>query len=303
MSSPLSLDALRVLDAIDTKGSFASAAESLYKVPSALTYTMSRLEDDLDVKLFDRGGQRAVLTQAGLLVLEQGREILKATLRLEEAVKQLSTGWESSLVLAKDTVISEDVLLHIIGEFTELGQQVSLSILDESLGGGWDALHSARADIAIGVTKDLPKGEYHLKRIGEIEFVFVISSTHPLSKSAADNTIISSETLLKYPSIVVADTSVTLAQRSSGIFDSRQVIRVRSMQSKIKAQTLGLGVGFIPKHLITSELESGELLIRQTQVARPNQTIYMAWKKDAQGNALNWFIDRLSQADWGLDSN
>ena len=303
MSSPLSLDALRVLDAIDTKGSFSSAAESLYRVPSALTYTMKRLEDELDIKLFDRTGQRAVLTQAGQMVLEQGREILAATLRLEEAVRQLSTGWESSLVLAKDTVLSEDVLLNIIGEFTELGKQVSLSILDESLGGGWDALHSGRADIAVGVSKDLPKGEYQLTKIGEIEFVFVIAAGHPLANLSTAGSIISNETLLEYPSIVVADTSVTLAQRSSGIFNSRQVIRVPSMQSKIKAQTLGLGIGFIPKHMITDELQTGRLLIRKTQVSRPNQSLYMAWKKNAQGNALTWFIDKLSRADWGLSES
>lgn len=300
MPSPLSLDALKVLDAIDTKGSFSLAAESLFKVPSALTYTMKRLEDELGIKLFDRSGQRAVLTEAGQMVLTQGREILKATVRLEEAVKQLATGWESSLVLAKDTVLPESVLFNIIGEFTELGKQVSISILDESLGGGWDALHTGRADIAIGVGKDLPKGEYNLHSIGDIEFVFAISAAHPLARSTESDCVISNETLLHYPSIVVADTSVTLAQRSSGIFDSRQVIRVPSMQSKINAQKLGLGIGFIPKHLIGDEIVSGALLVRQTQVPRPKQTLYLAWKKQAEAKGVNWFVDKLSQANWGL---
>ena len=49
MNSPITLDALRALDAIDRKGSFASAAESLFKVPSALTYTIKKLEEDLSV--------------------------------------------------------------------------------------------------------------------------------------------------------------------------------------------------------------------------------------------------------------
>ena len=37
MSHAISLEALRALDAIDRKGSFAAAAEALYKVPSALS--------------------------------------------------------------------------------------------------------------------------------------------------------------------------------------------------------------------------------------------------------------------------
>ena len=42
----LSLDALAVLDAIDRRGSFAAAAVELDRVPSAITYTVRRLEED-----------------------------------------------------------------------------------------------------------------------------------------------------------------------------------------------------------------------------------------------------------------
>src|SRR5450756_1507445 len=61
----LTLDALQVMDAIERKGSFAAAAAELHRVPSALTYTVQKLEQDLDVLLFDRGGHRARLTPAG----------------------------------------------------------------------------------------------------------------------------------------------------------------------------------------------------------------------------------------------
>ncbi|WP_076410768.1 LysR family transcriptional regulator [Shewanella sp. UCD-KL12] len=296
MSSLITLDALKVLDAIETKGSFSSAAESLYKVPSALTYTMKRLESDLKVKLFDRSGQRAVLTPAGRLVLSQGREILAAAIQLEEAVHQLSTGWEPKLVIAKDTVLSELPLLKEVGVFTRLGKQVAVSILDESLGGGWDALHSGRADIAVGVVEDRPKGEYQLQSIGIMEFVFAIAPDHPL----AANRLITNEDLLRYPSVVVADTSVTLAERSSGIFESRQVIRVQSMASKIKAQELGVGVGFLPKHMIAAELESESLVVRQTERERHPQPLCIAWRRNEEGKALRWFVERLAQRDWGL---
>ena len=38
MVSPITLDALRVLDAIERKNSFAGAAEELFRVPSAPTH-------------------------------------------------------------------------------------------------------------------------------------------------------------------------------------------------------------------------------------------------------------------------
>ena len=52
----LTFDALIVLDAIDRGGSFSAAAEALHRVPSAITYTVQKLEDDLGVQLFDRSG-------------------------------------------------------------------------------------------------------------------------------------------------------------------------------------------------------------------------------------------------------
>src|SRR3569832_470051 len=61
----LTLESLRILDAIDRKGSFAAAALALDRVPSALTYTVRKLEEDLDVLLIDRRGHRAKLTLAG----------------------------------------------------------------------------------------------------------------------------------------------------------------------------------------------------------------------------------------------
>jgi DNA-binding transcriptional LysR family regulator len=75
---PLTLDALETLDTIARKGSFAAAAAALGKVPSALTYTVRKLEDELDVLLFDRRGSRARLTPAGQELVDEGRHLLRA---------------------------------------------------------------------------------------------------------------------------------------------------------------------------------------------------------------------------------
>ncbi|MDF2912800.1 MAG: LysR family transcriptional regulator [Pantoea agglomerans] len=42
----LTLESLRVMDAIDRRGSFAAAADELGRVPSALSYTMQKLEEE-----------------------------------------------------------------------------------------------------------------------------------------------------------------------------------------------------------------------------------------------------------------
>lgn len=291
----ITLDALRVLDAINSKGSFAAAAEALYKVPSALTYTMQKLESDLGIPLFDRSKQRARLTPAGLLVLEQGREILLAASRLEEAVKQLDSGWETHLCIARDTVIPESPLLELVKEFIALDKNVEVSILEEALGGGWDALHTERADIVIGASGELPKGLFEVRSIGEIEFIFAVAPTHPLATVDAP---VDGTQIRDYPLIVVADSSQTLPGRSSGVFDNKQLIRVNSMAAKINAQRLGIGVGFIPRHMAQPYLASGELVEKACAVPRPSQPLYVAWPKESNGKALKWFSQAICQVKW-----
>ena len=88
----LTLESLLILDMIDRKGSFAAAAVALDRVPSALTYSVRKLEDDLDVLLFDRRGHRAQLTPAGLQLLQEGRHLLLAANDLEQRVKRTATG-------------------------------------------------------------------------------------------------------------------------------------------------------------------------------------------------------------------
>ena len=295
MNPVISLDALKVLDAIDKKGSFAAAAESLFRVPSALTYTVQKLEQDLGSRLFERKGTRAELTDVGLLVLTQGREILAAAARLEDAVRQLETGWETAVSLALDSILPDEPVMKSIAEFTHLGKQVTISLSKEALGGGWDALYSGRADIAIGVSGELPRGQYELQPLGEVEFVFAIAPTHPLAQHDAE---IPSEALLQFPSIVVADSSQSLLQRSSGIFASRQQIRVSSMADKVRLQQQGTGVGFLPLHLIRQQLDEGTLVVRKVAVPRPPLPMYMAWRKGECGKALNWFVEHLCRQQW-----
>ena len=97
MTLLITLEALQTLDAIEHRQSFAAAAEELHRVPSAVSYTINKLEEDLGVTLFDRSKRRAELTATGRLVLEQGRHILKAAEELSALARQAADGWEAEL--------------------------------------------------------------------------------------------------------------------------------------------------------------------------------------------------------------
>lgn len=295
MHHAITLDALRVLDAIDRKGSFGAAAEALFKVPSALSYTVQKLESDLGINLFDRTRQRAQLTAAGRLLLEQGRQLLQAANAIEEAVQQLESGWETQLRIAKDTVLPLAPLLQQINAFNLLDKRVAITISEEVLGGTWDALIAERCDLALGASGDLPKGIFEYRLMGEVEFVFAVARAHPLClhKGPVDAAAIQA-----FPTIVVADSSLSTPARSSGLLESRQIIRVAHADAKIQAQMMGVGVGFLPKHLIQQEIQRGDLVVLDCAVPRPNIPLYIAWRKGNSGKALKWFVDACAKTNW-----
>ena len=88
----VTLDALTVLDAIVRAGSFAAGAERLYRVRSAVSYTIHKLERDLGITVFDRSGHRAKLTDAGMQLLNDGRDLLRQAERLERQVLEVDAG-------------------------------------------------------------------------------------------------------------------------------------------------------------------------------------------------------------------
>ncbi len=287
----LSLDGLLVLDAIARKGSFAAAAEELHRVPSAITYTVQKLEQDLGVTLFDRSGHRARLTAAGEELLKEGRHLLRAAVDLECRVQRVAKGWETELRVAYDDVISADRLAPLVAEFYEQGSGTRLRFGAEVLGGCWDALLSGRADLAIGAPSDPPlEAGYTVRPMGEIDWVFVVAPTHPL---AALGRPVSASDTLGARVVIVADSSRNLPPRSSGLAPGPDSLVVSTLQAKLACQIAGLGVGFLPAHLTAAALADGRLVKLEVEEPKSRTRVHFAWRPRDAGKALKWWVAKL----------
>jgi DNA-binding transcriptional LysR family regulator len=288
----LSLDSLQVLDAIDRKGSFARAADELHRVPSAITYSVRQLEDGLGVQLFDRRGHRAVLTLAGRALLSEGRKLLEAAADLECRVQQVAKGWESELRIAVDTLVSVHKLYGIVDEFYKENSGTRLRIATEVLGGTWDALASARADLAIGAGGDPPSGRnFATQPLGRVRMVLVAAPFHPI---CAEPQPLTEARVQRHRAVSIADTSRVLPPRTVGMLSGRDVLTVPTMEDKAAAHIAGLGVGFLPAWIAQREADAGRLAILRADPERPAADVSTAWRVDGGGNALQWFVKRLA---------
>jgi DNA-binding transcriptional LysR family regulator len=287
----ISLDGLLVLDAIARKGSFAAAAEELHRVPSAITYTVQKLEQDLAVTLFDRSGHRARLTAAGEELLKEGRHLLRAAVDLECRVQRAAKGWETELRIAYDDVISAAHFAPLVAEFYEQGSGTRLRMGAEVLGGCWDALLSGRADLAIGAPSDPPlEAGYTVRPMGEITWVFAVSPTHPLASSGR---LVSPADVSASRVVLVADSSRNLPPRSSGLVPGPDSLTVSTLRAKLEAQIAALGVGFLPVQLAAAALADGRLVALEVEEPKPKTRVHFAWRPRDAGKALKWWVAKL----------
>ncbi|MDX1669362.1 MAG: LysR substrate-binding domain-containing protein [Limnobacter sp.] len=300
----LNLESLALLELIESKGSFAAAATSLNKAPSAITYQLRQLEDSLDLLIYDRSGHRAKLTPAGKILLEEGRRLLQASETLRKRVKSVASGWEPELRIVLDALIPLEALTLTIKRFDALEAPTRLRFSTEVLSGTWETLHSGRADLLIGT--QLKQAHFasstglNSRLIGKAHFIFAVSPEHPL---ATQTEPLSSQDIAGHRAIAVGDTSRQFKPLSFGLQDGQSVLTVPNLQAKAVAQAQGLGCGWLPTHIAKPFLDAGSLVEKKTEDSDRQSNLCIAWNKGPEGRALAWWASELSQSGLELSSS
>lgn len=287
----LSLDALLTVDTIARRGSFSAAAKELFRVPSTISYTVTKLEEDLGVQLFQRFGPRVALTPAGEELLKEGRYLLKAAGDLESRVRRVASGWETELTIAMDSMLSPSGLLDDLRDFYEIADQTRVRLVKEALSGTWEALLDRRADLLIGAAGEGPSGGgYTAEPLGTVSFVFVVAPGHPLA--GLDHPLGKAD-LSHHRAVSVADSARTLQARTVGLLFGQDALSVPDMQAKYRFQLAGIGFGFLPQAWVRDDIARGLLVEKAVEETKPDETLYLAWRSGEAGTALKWWKERV----------
>lgn len=294
--NPITIEALEILDAIERRGSFAKAAQELNKATSALSYAVQKLEEQLDIALFQRQGRRSVLTPAGQLVLEQGRLILQASTRLASRAREVATGWETRIRIALESVAPQDAFFNTLASFLQEFPSIEIDLSECVLNGGWEALEHNRIDLLVGAPGSVPQQKgFRATRLRDNQMEPVIAAHHPLAALAADRDAIS-QALPNLRRVVIHDTSLVDISRSEGLSSEGRMLYVQNIDQKVRAILSGAGVGTLPKHRIQAHLDSGELLPLNLDTSGKHGN-FLAWKISNKGKGLQALSKMLSSAD------
>ena len=261
---PFTLDQLRILKAIVDEGSFKKAADSLFVTQPAVSLQVQNLEKQLDIAIFDRGGRKAQLTEAGKLLLNYCEKILGECLETCKAVEDLNNLKGGSIIIGASQTTGTYLMPRMIGVFRQKYPEVSVQLqIHSTRRTGW-SVANGQIDIAI-IGGQLP---LELNELLEVipfatdELALVLPTNHPLAKSKE----LTKEDLYSLRFITLDNQSTTRKVvdqllSSSGLDVQRLHIEMElnSLEAIKNAVQSNLGAAFLPVVSIERELSGGSI--------------------------------------------
>jgi len=240
------------LQAVVDYGGYAQAASALNKSQSSLNHAVSKLQSVLGVQLLEVIGRKAMLTEAGEVMLRRSRELTQNAASLELLANNIHQDWEPEIVLAVDLAYPRESLFPVLEAFLPESRGSRLKIKDTVLTGTDDAILKHQADIAISVS--IPKG-YLGEALSNIEFVLLCHPEHPLAQLDGH---IEPSTLAQHLQIVIADSSEQPKEKD-GWLKSEHRWTVSQFDTAIDLLLHNLGFCWIPLHKVKDLIASGKL--------------------------------------------
>ncbi len=295
MLDGVSFDQLRTFITAVDEGSFSAASRKLYRAQSVISQTISNLEEQIGVELFDRSGRYPKLTPAGVVLLADARNIVTNVDLLKARAKGIATGLEPELAVVVDVMYPIAAVTQVAKEFRQQYPGVALRVYVEALGGALQPVLDERC--SVGIVGSLPHipSEMAYEHLAGVTFLMVCASDHPLASYRGK---IPKDVLARHTQIVLTDRSQLSTGREFGVM-SPLTWRLADLFAKHHFLLNGLGWGGMPLHIVRDDIENGRLSVLRIEDVPPEGLVLQMsaiWKTSSPpGPAGRWFIERLKQ--------
>lgn len=236
-------------------GSFANAANALHVTPSALSNIIRKLEDEIELKLFERTTRVVRLSPAGEQYLLAAEQILAAAMQAEMCATNLRYQHETTVRVAATQIICWGVLPHLIAQFYKQHSGIRILVQDVAIGAIEPSLQNA--DVDIGLMPDYHISERLEKQpVLETQTLLACCSTHAFfRRSSVSWKELSSETVIS--------TGITgiLARAALGDTPFKTFVEPKFATSGLGLVRAGLGVAIMPGYIAWAKQESNIGLI------------------------------------------
>lgn len=266
------LDQWITLQAVVDYGGFAQAAEILHRTQSSISYTISKLEQTLEIEIFSLEKRRAVLTKQGEQLLALSREVTNKAISLEEVAKSLNYEGNNKINIVIDSLYQSDEILKKIGELSRSRKDYDIN---------FKRILLSKSDVFTEKNYDLLITHHYIESLNpifleQVEAVFVTNPEHKLQHCLSDNVL----DLMKKTTMIALESMVV-----DGI-KSIQTINVPNVELAIKLTENSVGYLWLPKNLIQKELNNNSLKELKISNKKIFYNFYMYMNKNSMVNEI-----------------
>lgn len=178
----MDLHYLKIFNTVAEQQSFTKASHILHVSQPALSIQIKKLEDQINLKLFDKIGNKIHLNENGIMLYEYTQKIFLIIAELENNITDKKEFIGGTLNIGGSNTPGTYILPSIIGEFKKLYPQVNINLNIANTSEISHLISNGTLDIAINGGNGTYNNNIYVEKLMDDELIIVSSLNSPYSK-------------------------------------------------------------------------------------------------------------------------
>ncbi len=293
----MTLQQLEYILAVDTYRHFAKAAEFCRVTQPTLSMMIQKLEDELEVKLFDRSLTPVRPTPVGCKVLEQARKTVREISLIKDIVQEEKKALGGLFRLSVLPTIAPYLLPRFFPQLIEKYPHLDLRVSEMKTKDCLEALYAGSVDAAI-IANEIEDKSLECHTLYYEQFFGYVSPEEPIfSNEVIRSSDINGKRLwLLDEGHCFRDQLMRFCQLEA-VKLHQAAYRLGSMETFMRMVESGNGITFIPELALQQLDERQKLLVRPFAIPRPARRICLLVRKDfVRHSVLDLLVKSIQKA-------
>ncbi|RRJ66259.1 LysR family transcriptional regulator [Paenibacillus oralis] len=261
---------------------FSRAADKLHIAQPSLSQQLSKLEQELGVKLFQRNTSTVELTYAGSSFIEHAQKIMDAVAQLRQEMDDISQLRAGRVVVGSMPITGSHLLPYVLPAFKEAYPDIEITLLEDTSLNLEKLTAGGGTDLSL-LSLPLQEPTLAYEPIGEEIIDLAVPSNHRLASTEEARTGVKLEQLRDEPFIVLKKgqgfRKLTVDLCRSAGFEPNVVFESNNIETVQSLVAAGMGITLVPRFI--ARAKRSELIPAYLPLAEPvpSRTLVIAYRK------------------------
>ena len=284
----MTLTELRYIVAVARERHFGRAAEACFVSQPTLSVAIKKLEEELDLKLFERGASEVSVTPLGEAIVRQAQSVLEQAAAIKEIAKRGKDPLSGPLRLGIIYTIGPYLLPELVRHAIDMTPQMPLMLQENFTVKLLDMLRTGELDCAI-MAEPFPDTGLATAPLYDEPFLVAVPASHPLAqRSSIGSEELKQETMLLLGTghcfrDQVLEVCPEFARFSSDAEGIRKSFEGSSLETIRYMVAAGMGITVVPQLSVRtwdrSDGPTQQVVYLPFDAPVPTRRVVLAWRR------------------------